>query len=149
MRSRRSKKVCPESVEGFNRYAPFKTFKATIGAEVRSKRASRSIAALRSNRLKELTPGLPVSKILGFAEASQFQRAHREWVTEALMRELAERDGRWSEAVTVGSLAFVEKLRENSESKPRIVRPRRWTGRSRYGNRVKLTRVFLPAKMMC
>jgi putative transposase len=60
---------------------------------------------------KELTPELRVSGILSFAEASQFQQAHREWGTEALRRELAERDDRWSEAVAVGSFTFVEEVK--------------------------------------
>jgi len=37
-----------------------------------------------------------------------FQRAHRQWVAEALTRETGKRDARWSEAVAVGSEAFVE-----------------------------------------
>ena len=43
--------------------------------------------------------------------APQFQQAHREWVTEVLRREVAERDDRWSEAVAIGSLGFVEKVK--------------------------------------
>lgn len=53
-----------------------------------------------------------VSALCGFADSSQFQRAHRDWVTEALRGELTGRDDRWSEAVAVGSLAFVEKVKE-------------------------------------
>jgi hypothetical protein len=37
--------------------------------------------------------------------------AHRQWVEIALRDELAVRDARWSEAVAVGSLAFVEKVK--------------------------------------
>jgi hypothetical protein len=67
---------------------------------MRSKRSSRSSASLRSS---QRTSEVRVSGIFNFAEASQFQQAHREWVTEALRRELAERDDRRSEAVAVGS----------------------------------------------
>jgi len=52
-----------------------------------------------------------VSALCG-AVSSQFHRAHCDWVTDALQRELTGRDDRWSEAVAVGSLAFVEKVKE-------------------------------------
>jgi len=39
------------------------------------------------------------------------QQAHRQWVEEALQGELAVRDARWSEAIAVASLAFVEKVK--------------------------------------
>jgi hypothetical protein len=48
--------------------------------------------------------------LCGFTEVANFQRAHRHWVEEALGREMA-RDGRWSEAIAVGSLSFVEKVK--------------------------------------
>ncbi|MGH7825461.1 MAG: hypothetical protein ACREQ7_09850 [Candidatus Binatia bacterium] len=40
-----------------------------------------------------------------------FERAHRQWVDEAVDRELAMRDDRWSQAIAVGGLPFVEKLK--------------------------------------
>lgn len=52
-----------------------------------------------------------LSALCGFAEVADFQQAHRQWVEEALTRGTAVRDGRWSEAIAVGSLAFVEKVR--------------------------------------
>jgi len=52
-----------------------------------------------------------LSALCGFAEASQFQQAHRQWVIEALRRTLAGREDQWSEALAVGSLPFVEKLK--------------------------------------
>ena len=56
----------------------------------------------------------PVNVKKRFAEASQFQQAHRQWVTEALRRELAGREARWSEAgVAAGSLVFVEKVKRD------------------------------------
>ena len=36
---------------------------------------------------------------------------HRQWVREALTREMAVRDDRRSEAIAVGSLAFVDKVK--------------------------------------
>jgi putative transposase len=53
-----------------------------------------------------------LSALCGFSQTSPFQGAHREWVTEALRHELAGREDRWSEAVAVGSLTFVEWLRK-------------------------------------
>jgi putative transposase len=49
--------------------------------------------------------------LCGFAVLEDFQRAHRQWVEQALEGELGARDERWSEAIAVGSLAFVEKVR--------------------------------------
>jgi hypothetical protein len=39
------------------------------------------------------------------------KKAHREWVNEALSREDMAREATWSEAVAVGSLSFVNKLK--------------------------------------
>jgi hypothetical protein len=44
-------------------------------------------------------------------ETSGLQQAHRQWVEIALRDGLSVRDARWSEAVAVGSLAFVEKVK--------------------------------------
>ncbi|MDO8700407.1 MAG: transposase [Deltaproteobacteria bacterium] len=49
--------------------------------------------------------------LCGFTDVADFQRAHRKWVEEALTSEMAVRDDRWSKAIAVGSLAFVDKLR--------------------------------------
>ena len=43
--------------------------------------------------------------------SGDFQRAHRQWVGEALDGEMARRDDRWSKAIAVGSLDFVDKVR--------------------------------------
>ncbi len=50
-------------------------------------------------------------ELCGFAELADFQQAHRRWVEQALLGELAKRDDRWSEAIAVGSLAFVDKVK--------------------------------------
>ncbi len=42
---------------------------------------------------------------------ADFQQAHRRWVGEALSREMAVRDVRWSEAIAVGSLTFVDQVK--------------------------------------
>jgi putative transposase len=50
-------------------------------------------------------------KLSGFADLGDFQRTHRDWVEQALNVTRAQRNVRWSEAVAVGSLAFVEKVK--------------------------------------
>ena len=40
-----------------------------------------------------------------------FQRAHQQWVEEALQGELAMRDARWSETIAVESVVFVESVK--------------------------------------
>lgn len=55
----------------------------------------------------------------GFARVADFQRAHREWVAEALRQDALKRDERWSEALAVGSQAFVEKVKRDLEMKGR------------------------------
>jgi putative transposase len=52
-----------------------------------------------------------LSALCGFSEVANFQQAHRQWVEEALRRETA-RENRWSEAIAVGSLSFVEKVKK-------------------------------------
>jgi hypothetical protein len=47
----------------------------------------------------------------GLSKTSGLQQAHRQWIEIALRDELSVRDARWSEAVAVGSLAFVEKVK--------------------------------------
>ena len=46
----------------------------------------------------------------GFASIEHFQRAHRQWVAEELALDRSRRDARWSEAIAVGSRAFVEEI---------------------------------------
>jgi putative transposase len=54
-------------------------------------------------------PGLVV--LCGVSRLADFQQAHCQWIEAALHGDLAVRDARWSEAVAVGSLAFVEKIK--------------------------------------
>ena len=54
-------------------------------------------------------PGLSV--LCGFGSVGDFQRAHRRWVEEALTHEAQKREARWSEAIAVGSQAFVERVK--------------------------------------
>jgi putative transposase len=52
-----------------------------------------------------------LSELSGFADLRDFQRAHRQWVEQGLENGLAVRDDRWSEAIAIGSLAFVENVK--------------------------------------
>jgi hypothetical protein len=49
--------------------------------------------------------------LCGFTDLRDFQRAHRQWVEQALGNSCSPRDDRWSEAIAVGSLAFVERIK--------------------------------------
>jgi len=60
-----------------------------------------------------------LSALCGFAKVADFQRAHREWVEVALARESLKRDELWSEAIAVGSQAFVEKVKRELGLKAR------------------------------
>ena len=44
----------------------------------------------------------------GFTDVGDLQRAHRQWVDEALRRKAGKRDERWSEAIAVGRQAYDE-----------------------------------------
>jgi hypothetical protein len=48
--------------------------------------------------------------LCGFADSGDFQSKHRQWVEQTLERGRTVREGRWSEAIAVGSLAFVESV---------------------------------------
>ncbi len=52
-----------------------------------------------------------LSELNGFPDPKDFQTAHRQWVEQGLENGLAIRDDRWSEAVAVGGLAFVETMK--------------------------------------
>ncbi len=52
-----------------------------------------------------------LSALCGFAKLSEFQRAHRQWVDEALEVGRRVRENRWSEAIAVGSLEFVANVK--------------------------------------
>jgi hypothetical protein len=54
-------------------------------------------------------PGLVA--LCGFSKLADFQQAHRQWIEAALQSGSAVREARWSEAVAVGNLAFLEKVK--------------------------------------
>jgi REP-associated tyrosine transposase len=60
-----------------------------------------------------------LSELCGFGELADFQRAQRQWIEEAREGEPAVRDDRWSEAIAVGSLAFVERIKNDLGVKAR------------------------------
>jgi hypothetical protein len=58
-----------------------------------------------------------ISCVGGFSKLVDFQQAHCQWIEAALHGDLAVLDARWSEAIAVGSLAFVEKIKGELEVK--------------------------------
>ncbi len=52
-----------------------------------------------------------LSELSGITDSRGFQRARRQWAEQGLENGLAVRDDRWSEAIAVGSLAFVENVK--------------------------------------
>jgi putative transposase len=58
-----------------------------------------------------------LSALCGFADLETFQRAHRQWVEQALGVGRTLREDRWSEAVAVGSLGFLESVKADLGSK--------------------------------
>jgi putative transposase len=60
-----------------------------------------------------------LSELCGFGELANFQRAQRQWIETALEGAPAVRDDRWSEAIAVGSLAFVETVKNDLGVKAR------------------------------
>src|SRR5262247_1379066 len=59
--------------------------------------------------------------LCGFSKLADFQQAHRQWIEIPLRDELAVRDARWSEAVAVGNLNFVEKMKSEKRGPHREV----------------------------
>ena len=58
-----------------------------------------------------------LSALCGFPEVRQFEEAHSQWIEAALTREMLIREDRWSEAIAVGSLSFVESVKGELGSK--------------------------------
>jgi putative transposase len=54
-----------------------------------------------------------LTSLCGFEKLAKFQAAHCQWVAQALTDGRAGREPRWSEAVAVGSRAFVERAKGN------------------------------------
>jgi putative transposase len=50
-----------------------------------------------------------LTKLCGFEDVEDFQKAHRQWIEEALASELGLRDARWSEATCRWQLGFRRK----------------------------------------
>lgn len=55
----------------------------------------------------------------GFGTVENFQRDHRDWIKEALGLNALQRDPRWSEALAVGSQAFVDSVKQDLGMKAR------------------------------
>jgi hypothetical protein len=54
-----------------------------------------------------------LSALCGFAELGDLQTAHRHWVEQTLEGGQTLRDDRWSESIAVGSLPFVETVKND------------------------------------
>lgn len=54
-----------------------------------------------------------LSALCEFRAVKEFQAAHREWIAQALTDHVAGRQPCWSEALAVGSRAFVETVKDN------------------------------------
>ena len=61
--------------------------------------------------LRELT------SLCGFTDLETFGRAHRQWIEQALEVRRMLRDDRWSDAIAVGSVGFVESVKGELGSK--------------------------------
>jgi hypothetical protein len=61
---------------------------------------------------------LRINRVERVCGSTAIQRAYRQWVEEALEGEPVARDDRWSEAIAVGSLAFVETVKNDLGVKP-------------------------------
>ncbi|HEU4342125.1 MAG TPA: transposase [Candidatus Binatia bacterium] len=58
-----------------------------------------------------------LTALRGFADLGDFQRAHRQWVEQALDLGRTLREDRWSEAIAVGSLGFLESVKSELGTK--------------------------------
>jgi hypothetical protein len=54
-----------------------------------------------------------LAALCGFTDLRDLQTAHRQWVEQALETGRALRENRWSEAIAVGSLDFVERVKND------------------------------------
>jgi len=52
-----------------------------------------------------------LSELCGFRDVATFQHAYRQWIGEALSREIGGRDERWSDAIAVDDFTFVDKVK--------------------------------------
>jgi hypothetical protein len=88
-----------------------------------------------------------LSELNGFTGVRDFQTAHRRWLEQTLESGHTVRDDRWSEAIAVGSLAFVANVKGELGSKAlhRTVEHR--DERMHYENRATLTTVISAPKV--
>jgi putative transposase len=80
--------------------------------------------------------------------SGDFQKAYCQWVEQALGNGCAPRDDRWSEAIAVGSLAFVERVKSDLGIKAMHREVLETDGTYALRERAELTRAILSAKMM-
>jgi hypothetical protein len=58
-----------------------------------------------------------LTSLCGFADSSDFQLAHHQWVEKTLDAGDTVRDDRWSEAIAVGNLRFVDSVKSELRSR--------------------------------
>jgi hypothetical protein len=85
-------------------------------------------------------------RLLVNADLETFQRAHRQWVEQALGVGRTLREDRWSEAVAVGRLGFLESVKPDLGSKALIVESNSSTERMHCGSKVRLTTAIYATK---
>lgn len=52
-----------------------------------------------------------LSGLCGYRDIAEFQDSHRAWVDAAVREHASARDDRWSEAIAIGSAAFVDRIK--------------------------------------
>jgi putative transposase len=85
----------------FNRFAPFKTFQINACFKVQG----------------SMWDLWGLTELSGFTDLRDFQRAHRQWVEQTVENGRAVRDDHWSQAIAIGSLAFVESVKSELGSR--------------------------------
>jgi putative transposase len=88
-----------------------------------------------------------LTELCGFGELADFQRAQHQWIEQALEGVPAAREDRWSEAVAVGGLAFVETMKNELGVKAKHRNVIETNGSYALRDRRKLTDSNLPLKM--
>jgi putative transposase len=58
-----------------------------------------------------------LAALCGFGNLENFQRAHGEWIEQAVLEDRGVRDNRWTEPIALGSLAFVESIKSKLRSR--------------------------------
>jgi REP element-mobilizing transposase RayT len=88
-----------------------------------------------------------LSSLCGLSDVSDFQRAHREWIKEALSRNKVVREANWSEAIAVGSLGFANNVKTELGLKAVHREVAQLEERMHFVSKAKLTKAISAAKL--